>query len=320
MHEGINDLVSVIMPNYCCPYLLQAIDSVLMQDYPYIQLIVTDDCSTQWNQKTIEDYLYKNGQHLHQWRVLSSEKNNGTVKNINRALELASGEYVFFLASDDTFFDETVISEWVAEFRKTGADVITGKRMCFDSENQNNVGLRPTGYQIRWIQTLSCPELYEKLARENFIFGCCTARTMSCIRKYGYCDESYSLIDDYPQILFLLRNNVKIHFFDRTVVYYRLNGVSSPIRYNEKYEKDAERILYNEIVPNSRHPRIAEWYFNVWKRHHILSGYCQELNRHLRNKSAIFLCIKVCSLMIQPSYLLIKFETLINQLRYMNDK
>lgn len=301
-----NELVTVIMPNYCCPYLYEAIDSVLLQNYDSIQLIITDDCSPQWDEGSVRTYLQTHGQKLRQWMVLSSTKNNGTVRNITGALKYVSGKYVFFLASDDVFFDENVISDWVAEFQKTGADVITAKRECFDPEMRISKGVLPLKYQIRWIQTLSSEALYEKLIVANFIFGCCTARSMECIARYGYCDESYFLIDDYPQNLYLLRNGVKIKFFDRTVIRYRLNGASSPARYNARYKQDAERILKTEILPHTKHPLMANYYFRTWEKHQSLMRYYEILTDRLSGFPALFPCIKAFFFLMQPSYVVLR--------------
>lgn len=301
-----NELVTVIMPNYCCPYLYEAIDSVLLQDYDGIQLIITDDCSPQWDEDGVQTYLRIHGQKLRQWMVRSTTENNGTVRNITGALKYASGKYVFFLASDDLFYDKNVISDWVAEFQKSGADVITAKRECFDPEMRISKGILPLKYQIRWIQTLSSEALYEKLIAENFIFGCCTARTMECIERYRYCDESYFLIDDYPQNLYLLRNGVKINFFNRTVIRYRMNGASSPARYNAKYKQDAERIFKTEILPHTKHPFKARFFFRTWEKHQSLMRYYETLTKRFSGFRALFPFIKAFYFLIQPSYVVLR--------------
>lgn len=89
-------LVSVLMIAYNSErYLKEAIDSLLSQTYPNMEIIVVNDGSTDSTVSIIEDYrdprikFHDNG------------KNLGIVKSRNKAIELASGKYLATLDSDD---------------------------------------------------------------------------------------------------------------------------------------------------------------------------------------------------------------------------
>lgn len=91
-------LVSIVMPNYnYSMFIRQALDSALAQTYENIEIIVVDDKSTDNSLEIIEEYVKKDS------RVKSypNKKNLGVVASHNRCLELAKGEYVVVLSSDD---------------------------------------------------------------------------------------------------------------------------------------------------------------------------------------------------------------------------
>ena len=89
-------LVSVILPTYNRAWALKtAIDSVLFQNYPNIELIVIDDGSQDNTKELLKDY--KN-----QIRVLTQE-NAGVSAARNRGIEKSRGEFIALLDSDDSW-------------------------------------------------------------------------------------------------------------------------------------------------------------------------------------------------------------------------
>jgi len=266
-NPGSPPLISVLLPNYNSLDLYAALDSVLMQDYPNIQLILIDDASRAFPKLEIEAYIREHcGEQLREWRVIVNSSNQGTVRTMNHAFKLAQGKYIFNLAGDDAFYDHHVLSDWVAEFQRTGAEVMTAKRMNYDETLEQELGMAPNEEQIYKIRNQTPRELFEEIGPVNFIFGCCTARSAECIERHGLCSDRYRLIDDHPVNLRLLRENVKIAFFDRIVIKYRAGGVSSVVRHDAKYEAEARLIQKYEVQPYSRQPEQARKRYLQWER------------------------------------------------------
>lgn len=279
-------LASVIIPSYNSPDIYATLDSVLMQDYPRIQLILIDDCSAQFPKEEVTAYIARHsGENLVRWQVLVNPENLGTVRTMNTALGLCEGDYIFNLASDDCFYDERVLSDWVAEFIRTGAPVITAYRKLYDSLLQTPLHIEPSPEQVCAIQSDTPMQLFERLAKSNFIFGCCTARTAACVREYGFYDERFRLVEDHPMALKLLRLGVGIAFFDRIVIKYRGGGISSPEKYNAVYAQDVDNILKYEVLPYTAHPARMHWAYRQWKRDQkLLRRRAQALQRYGTNK------------------------------------
>lgn len=238
----ISPLVSIITPTYNSDreYLFEAIASVLQQTYPKIEYIITDDGSEHFPEEEVKEFLRVNaGKNIISWTILRHETNIGTVKNVNGALRVAKGKYIFGLAHDDIYYDEKVIEEWVEEFQKTHAKVMTALRMIHnDSETTEARDTFPTKKQINKIIKLSQKKLYFELIRGNFIFGASTAYSTDCFKKHGLYNEKYILLEDWPYYLTLLTENERIFFWKRIVIKYRLNGVSTQRITNKKLLKD----------------------------------------------------------------------------------
>lgn len=260
-------LISVIIPSYNSPDLWGTLESLAVQDYPHIQPVLVDDGSRMFDPVETQSFLDSHNRgNLEQITVLCNPENRGTVYTMNRALSHCKGEYIFNLAGDDRFADPQVLSDWVEAFQKTGAQVMTGYRSIWDEQLQQCFGTEPRAQQIRDLQEKTTDELFEDMAKANYIFGSATARTAESFQKYGAYDEGYRLIEDHPTVLKLLRLGEPIVFFDRIVVQCRTGGTSSAVNYNEVYAKDVDRILTQEVLPYTKHPKAMKRAYAQWKR------------------------------------------------------
>ena len=90
--------ISVIVPVYNCePYLPACLDSILNQTYSDLEIIVVDDGSTDGSPAICDAYTQKDAR----IRVIHQE-NQGVSVARNTGLDIASGEFIAFVDSDDT--------------------------------------------------------------------------------------------------------------------------------------------------------------------------------------------------------------------------
>jgi glycosyltransferase involved in cell wall biosynthesis len=102
--------VSVILPAYNCEsYIGAAVESVLKQSYPRLELIVVDDGSTDGTLRALEPYY----RHL---RIIQQE-NAGAAAARNTGIRVATGEYLAFLDADDWWYSSRLSSQLEA-FRR----------------------------------------------------------------------------------------------------------------------------------------------------------------------------------------------------------
>jgi glycosyltransferase involved in cell wall biosynthesis len=240
---------------------------VLHQTYQNIQYIVIDDGSLVFDEESIKAFISKNkSSNIFEVIVLKKEKNEGTVKALNLGISKAKGEIIFNLAGDDCFADNDVLSDWVKEFDRTGADIITAKRAVYDSELENLISIEPNDNQIDIIKSKPPQELFEEMVGENIIFGCCTARTKKSFDIFGLYDENYKYIEDFSSNMQLLRNGQQIHFFDRVVVKYRSSGISSLSKINKTYFNESDTLFNKEILPYTINSKRAKKAYKMWKK------------------------------------------------------
>lgn len=101
----MKDLVSIIIPVYNVEqYLEKSVMSVIQQTYPYFEVILVDDGSTDRSAALCHELA---SQHA-QIRVVHKE-NGGLSSARNEGLKFATGEYIVFLDSDD-YVDEDYVS------------------------------------------------------------------------------------------------------------------------------------------------------------------------------------------------------------------
>lgn len=125
--------VSVCIPVYnSAPFLREAIESVLSQDYGPYELLLVDDCSSDGSREIVASYAGRDPR----IRVELNADNLGMVANWNHCLELCRGEYVHFLLGDDLLSSESALSLMTAELdRQPGVSLVASARHIVDSSS-----------------------------------------------------------------------------------------------------------------------------------------------------------------------------------------
>lgn len=99
--------VSVIIPNYnYANFIIERIDSILMQTYPIYELIILDDCSTDHSIKIIQDKIEKikvEHSDLKIQFIINEENSGGCVfKQWKKGFDLATGDFIWIAEADDS--------------------------------------------------------------------------------------------------------------------------------------------------------------------------------------------------------------------------
>ncbi len=99
--------VSVIIPNYnYANFIIERIDSVLMQTYPIYELIILDDCSTDNSVEVINKKIEEIKEKYSTLKVkfIINEKNSGgcVFKQWKKGFDLATGDFIWIAEADDS--------------------------------------------------------------------------------------------------------------------------------------------------------------------------------------------------------------------------
>lgn len=248
-------LVSVLLISYNnLQYFKTCLDSILSQEYPKIEIIFSDDCSEDFNEEEIRNYIEKNKKNnLVDYTINSNKVNSGIVKNLNTAIRLASGDIIVHIACDDALFDNNVLNSIVDFYNNTSYMIAVGKLAYYDGNLQKSIGHTPLAANIPYINgdPMKC---YKKLCVTGSFFpspGLSYKREL--IENYGLYDEDYRLVDDFSRFLYLSRNGCRIGYIDKFLTKYRMSGITSSkntdVKIKEIIKNDMELVAKKEIIP-----------------------------------------------------------------------
>ena len=130
--------VSVLIPTYnYARYLPEAIESVLEQDWRDLELLISDDCSTDGSREVISRYAAQDSRvrfHIHR-------TNLGLVENWNWCLAEARGEYVKFLFGDDKLATPQALTKLVNLLDTNPSAVLAASARFVIDENSRVINL-----------------------------------------------------------------------------------------------------------------------------------------------------------------------------------
>lgn len=247
-------LVSVIVLTYkTFDHLFDTLSSVISQDYPNLELIISDDASENFPQAELENWIACTDlQGRIRVRILRHEQNVGTVAHANMAAAAANGEYIKFLSPGDGFRVPYAVRSLTALAKESGAAIVTSPSVLCRGSLSSELYQFPRKRCVRILQSRQPRALFDTLARANIIsaVGTLYKRTFFENRRL---DESYRYMDDWPTFLAYVREGHKIPCLDEAVTLYMIGeGVSSA--YSSAYKspklrEDMIQCYRKEILP-----------------------------------------------------------------------
>jgi glycosyltransferase involved in cell wall biosynthesis len=201
--------VSVCMPAYnSARYLSEAIDSVLAQQDCDFELLIIDDCSTDETGEIAKRYADQE----RRIRYLSNKQNVGMVNNWNSCLELARGEYIKYLFSDDFLTSPDALSRMAAVLDTNPAVslVSTARNIVNeDSKVVKQLTFFPEGFTAKGIDLINL--CFAGMLREHNIIGEPSAVMFRrCQGMRGF-DTRYRQLVDLEMWFHLLEQGDYVH-------------------------------------------------------------------------------------------------------------
>lgn len=221
-------LVSVPVITYnSSKYVLETLESIKAQTYHSIELIISDDCSTDNTIELCQQWAEDNKDRFIRTQIITSKVNTGVSANLNRAEAACQGEWVKGIAGDDLLMPNC-IADCVA-YVQQHPDIIYlfGKIETFGATKERCKMIDDVFDYSFFTMTSE-----EQLHRLIFVGNCVPATTVFYNRekakKIGITnDERIPLLEDWPKWINLLRAGVKLHYVDKVLVSYRIGGIST---------------------------------------------------------------------------------------------
>ncbi|MEH7590393.1 glycosyltransferase [Priestia megaterium] len=217
--------VSIIVPFYNCPYINQALDSLVNQTYSNIEIIVVNDGSTQFSEK-ITPYLDK-------IKYIQKE-NGGTASALNVGIKHATGDYFCWLSSDDIYYLEK--TEVQLAFMKKENSLFSYTN--YYSINEENGIITPT----LGINPPNRLQLLKIMSRGNIINGCTVMIDKNVFDYTGVFDETLPYTHDYDLWLRIIQK-FNIHYLDQPLLLYRVHKQMGSKKHADVIKKEIKLVV-----------------------------------------------------------------------------
>ena len=139
-------------------YIVESLFSVINQDYPFVEVIIVDDFSTDNSKETIEKWVLD----YPEIQFIANETNLGSTKSFNKALKLAKGEYIIDLACDDILLPNCVSLQLKAfqesSFKNLG--VVYGNAELINEKGNSYFYYFPVDFDKKTIEKRETGDIY----------------------------------------------------------------------------------------------------------------------------------------------------------------
>lgn len=284
-----NEMVSIVIVTFnSADFIEETLNSCLMQSYPYIEIIVSDDNSTddtvqrcaQWSEKNCSKTKFK---------IITSELRAGIPANCNRGAMASSGCWIKFLGADD-LLEKTAIEDLMTS-RKCNDGIVFSRFETFGT----GVTSELFPYSFTWDLIKNKSDLNSKYSDWLFLLGFSNVApgvliSRTTFDKYHGYDESYYLLEDLPLWYKLFLNDECISYCSKTTVKYRIHnnqvtasGISELLKKDLMKFNDSVRKKYKtayihnliQIISNSnkrmrflKYIDLFQWYIFLYNRFH----------------------------------------------------
>jgi succinoglycan biosynthesis protein ExoO len=221
------------MANYNgAAYLADAIRSVQRQTFRSLELIVSDDASTDGSVGIVTELMIADPR----IRLLKSDRNSGPAMARNRALDVAKGQWIAIVDSDDLIHPERFVRLTELAVRDD-ADMIADDLLIFDSDPSRKPETLLSGRWIRgpsWIKTVEFVRANQLYGRGPLLGYLKPMFRASAIKESAVrYDEMLRIAEDYHFVLELLRLGRKFRVYPLLLYFYRKHSNSISHRLNE---------------------------------------------------------------------------------------
>ncbi|MCI5163348.1 MAG: glycosyltransferase [Candidatus Electrothrix sp. AX5] len=236
----IDSLVSIITPTYNrSDYNIKAIESVQSQTYPHFEMIIVDDGSTDNTKHVIEPFLQDA-----RIRYFYQENQRQSVAR-NKGLDVATGDYICFLDSDNYWVANKLERSLNAFSDNPESDIVYGDIVTVDEQGEEISRKNMPRYSGK---------ITRYLLRDNHVSMNTAMVRKKCFAELGGLDPSCEVADDYEM---WLRFSAKFTYLyiPEYLAYYRVmkNQISSNkdkrFRFNEQIIRNFQKKFPDAVSP-----------------------------------------------------------------------
>lgn len=203
-------LVSILIPVYnTSAYLTRAVQSILEQQYPSMEIILINDGSTDASESIIQTFQDP------RIRYVSHERNMGLVYTLNEGIDLSTGRYIARMDGDDVCLPGRIVQQ-VAYLEAHPEVSVLATRVSLINEQDE-----PIGYWEADQQNIEPEQIRSFLPKDNCLAHPSIMAKAELLKKYKYRSEQ-SQAEDYDLWLRMAADGVLIHKLSEVFVQHRI--------------------------------------------------------------------------------------------------
>ncbi len=228
----MTSLISIIIPVYNVEkYLPECLDSVINQTYKNLEILLIDDGSPDNSGKICDEYAEKDA------RIKVIHKENGGVSSArNLGLDIATGEYITFIDSDD-FVDEHYVEYLYNDLTYQSSDMsFCGFSKYFGQAVEPYVECFPNNLKVD-CGNKHFQSFFQSFFRFNdTVFGsACRILYKKEIVKDIRFNSNIKISEDLVFALNCIFKSASISYVDKSLYFYRINDQSACTSYKRNY-------------------------------------------------------------------------------------
>lgn len=229
MFKNNPPLISVIVPSFNNGlFILDTLKSIFDQTYPRIEIIISDDASTDFPMIDVIDYInYYRRDNIERVLINVNPINLGTVKNLEKAFSLSTGEIITRIAADDIFYSCDVFEKFMGYFETLSDDseYLSGQVEMWDDTISNKLCDFVSNEDIEKVHNSTPLELFDELS-VKCILPAQGFWKRTYFEKIGNLSSDYRIIEDHTGATRASRLGIKIDFLNYPIIKHRDGGIS----------------------------------------------------------------------------------------------
>lgn len=227
-----NPLVSIVVISYnSAIYILETLESCKYQTYSNIELVISDDASTDNTVEICEKWLSRNGDRFKGAKIIEGDKNTGISPNLNRGVHGAEGVWIKIIAGDDILLSNCVADymEYIHEIVNNGnkVELLASRTIRFKTDKQDNkieVHDKPSHLYLN--NSLNHEDQYELTLRSVSVSVISIFFLRDRFLEIGGCDERFPMYEDKPLLFNYLLKGTKVYFLNKFTIMRRMHDES----------------------------------------------------------------------------------------------
>jgi len=293
MTKHFGPVFSIVVASYNQENLIEhCLDSIMRQKYRNIELIITDDCSTDTTVEVADSWLRKHQQRFHNIEIVVHDKNQGISRNHSDGMIRTTGRFVKYIAGDD-FLESDAVDSFVAFLSKEKCDWGQALVIPYYSvrKKMESTELLPARKKQRYF-SYDAEKQFRLLSRGNFVCAPGVFFRRRVLEEVGFFDPEFRMYEDWHTWLKLTLRGYPIRLLSRPLVYWRRHddsvSYSAFKRGNTAYFSTDLQVLDKYILPNLQK-------LDYITREHIRNQteYLKALIKHGATQKAHLLCTSI---------------------------